>query len=473
MDPQVETWLRVSFWVLSAGVVVLPMRWALISLLLLAHLDLSGASFASASEIGVENAIKVAGLPLVLLLRMRLGPLRNARLSWAAAAWAGLMIYSAVATLWSPFQISALKMVAYLWSYSLLFLVFSHAWLKGWLSVRIILAIAWCSLAMAAWQTYYLQSPFLVEKGRLSTFASPQSYAAYLICVLAIVSLSFKSGIGFRLSSAVIVFATFLTGSRYALMGLASLLTILWFVRTITGKNAQQKAFALVKGVAGAAAVILLFMAVLEYSPDNRFSEMLRPNPYGGSVLQNVGTLVWRLGIYQGATDSIVSGGVGRLVFGAGTSSGAGFLLEYDRRYRAHSIDANRALHNEFLRALYEWGLIGFTLLAAFLIFLLAQVVKRVARDRSRYALALLAVCPTLVISLTVENVLAGPGGPGGVGFALVLSCGLGRRRLAGQRVPTGEVAPPAEFSWAESQAWAASRAAFGGRQIRAHGGIE
>ena len=60
---------RVLFWVFAAGVVLLPMRWSLFCFILASHMDITSLTFNSATAVGLENTVRIAGLPLLLLLR--------------------------------------------------------------------------------------------------------------------------------------------------------------------------------------------------------------------------------------------------------------------------------------------------------------------------------------------------------------------------------------------------------------------
>jgi O-antigen ligase len=428
MDEQILGTIRILFWALAALVFFLPVRWAVLAYLLIAHFDLSGSALASTSEIGFENTIRVLVLPLWLLLRMRLRPIRASGWSWASAAWVLLVFWAATTTLWSPFQLSALKMVSYLLSYLLLYPILSYAYAQSYLGYRNLISVLWLSLGLAALQTWVIPFQFLTTEGRFTSFVSPQSFAAYLVAVLSILLFSKKSGFFHAFTVLTVIFGIFLTGSRYVLFGLLLLLGIAWVMRMVRGGNARSAVLVFFKGTAGIAAIALLFGVFVEVFPDSRVHQLLTSNPYGQSVFQNVGTLVWRLGVYQETIREIGENDLPRLIFGSGTSSGAEFMLRYDRRYRGATIDANRVLHNEFLRALYEWGIVGLTLLVGFLVLIFAKACVRVWRDGSVNALAVICACPVIVFSLSIENVLAAAGGPGGVGFVLVLAFGLAGR---------------------------------------------
>ena len=98
-------------------------------------------------------------------------------------------------------------------------------------------------------------------------------------------------------------------------------------------------------------------------------------------------------------------------------------MLNHDPdHYDRDGIDANRVLHSEFLRALYEWGILGLGLLLAFLITTTAGFVKKITADRGGAALAFAGALPSIVMGLAIENILAGAASAGGVGILLAMT---------------------------------------------------
>src|SRR5258707_6678289 len=154
MGSQVLFLGHILYWILAGFVALVPLRWAIPCYLLVALIDSSGADLASASTMGFENSLKIVGLPTLLLLRI--GWKKYKVLNWPplTKSWLLFFSYVAIAALWSPFQLSALKMIGYLYSYSVLFVVFSYAWAEGWIDEKVLAAIVVVVLALAAIQTY-------------------------------------------------------------------------------------------------------------------------------------------------------------------------------------------------------------------------------------------------------------------------------------------------------------------------------
>src|SRR6185503_3403251 len=109
-------------------------------------------------------------------------------------------------------------------------------------------------------------------------------------------------------------------------------------------------------------------------------------------------------------------------VLGFGTSTGARLYRENFLDTSEEAFDANRIVHNEFLRSLYEWGFVGFGLLASVITTLGLFLIRTYRRTRSNYALVALATFPTMLLGLAIENVLSGPMVANGIAF----SCAIG-----------------------------------------------
>src|SRR6202047_3441974 len=87
---------RVLFWVCAAGVLFLPMRWSLFCFILASHMDITSLTFNSATAVGFENTIRIAGLPTLLLLRTGFVSLKETAWTWPQKIWLALMAYAAI-----------------------------------------------------------------------------------------------------------------------------------------------------------------------------------------------------------------------------------------------------------------------------------------------------------------------------------------------------------------------------------------
>ncbi len=134
---------RALFWVFAAGVLVLPMRWSLFCFILASHMDITSVTFNSATAVGFENTIRIAGLPTLLLLRTGFTALKDMAWTLPQKIWLALIGYAAIAGFWSEFPLAAIKMVAYLVAYFVLYMIFCGAWGERWLDIGLLRLVAW------------------------------------------------------------------------------------------------------------------------------------------------------------------------------------------------------------------------------------------------------------------------------------------------------------------------------------------
>ena len=142
----------------------------------------------------------------------------------------------------------------------------------------------------------------------------------------------------------------------------------------------------------------------------------------------------FRLTRWKRAITALGRRGPVRLIAGSGTSSSVQLAKVTDvHRWRGDKtrIDANRVMHNTFLRVVIEWGLTGLAIFMAFLGVLLAKIAKLLREDRQpRTWILVLGVFPLLVFLLT-GNPLASSGTPGGMGAVLWLAVLLTANKTA------------------------------------------
>ncbi len=420
-DPTI-TVVKFLFVLLGGLSLLTPPRWALFSYLLLTQVDLSGSDFASASTMGWENAFRLVVIPTILLLRFR----SKAQLpSMPAGIWRWWLLFVAdvaIASYWSPFPLSALKMIGYLYCFSVLFILFRQAWVQRWFSVRFLIANLGLALCIAGLQTYALGDPASSE-GRLSSFDDPQNFAAYLISIAAIVWFESEGGALRWFALIAAAGGILLTGSRYALIGLGGLL-VLSFLRQWFEQGAAERLRALFKRVLFAATAILVLATLLiHYAPENRINDLVSYAVTSSSSYEDVGTFGWRVLLYEEAIGQLLQRSVPGLLFGSGTSSSGNIKIDvYSASFTPDDVDANRSMHNEFLRAIYEWGVVGLVLLIGVLVSTFRICWRRASQMKESQALAYVALFPTLVLGLGVENILANAGHPAGTGYLLAFT---------------------------------------------------
>ena len=288
------------------------------------------------------------------------------------------------------------------------------------------------SLALGAVQTFYYGGAAYGFDGssqptRFSSFVSAQQYAAFLVAFLA--ATLWYPNIR-QLVRWVVVSGTIgalaLNGSRTWVLGaFLAVFVYMWYSsRRITA----YVALAVATTVFGGLLVLNLnpLNSGLLDGASSRVTATLRAIITGQDTPHDVGlaNLNFRLSIYSGAMDELRTEGMGEILFGHGTSSGGNVLLSvFPRSYRADRIDPNRAIHNEWLRALYEWGIVGLGLLVAAVITLIGALVLRHREQPLNVGSgAVLSFIPAFLLAFSTENVIAGAGNAVTLSLALVVA---------------------------------------------------
>lgn len=427
MDPDLVS--RLLFWAFTAIILVAPLRTSVFVYLLLSQIDASGPGFGSTSSVGFENLVRIAIIPS--LLAWRLGVFADWRKPWGmlGKSWLLFTAWAAVAVAWSPYQLSAAKMIAYLISYALLFGVFAKTWERGLLTPKLIVANIYAVLMIGVIETYLCGNPFgtLETIDRFTTFASPQTLAAYLASMVAVLSVLRPLKAIHWLGIAAAVVGVIGTGSRYVLAGLIvlGLVVALLFAEKISFA-------AYLRRITLALLLIIILVGSLRIAaPESRLNEIFGAADITKIDVEDVPTFAWRIQIYLTAIDDISNWEKKSWIIGEGTSS-AGDVILRAVGFDVETVDPNRAMHNEFLRALYEWGLIGLALFIGVLVVIVLQQV-RWWRNGIVESAAALVLFPTILISLCVENILAASGGPTSCGFLLCLTLGYANCLVAKQ----------------------------------------
>src|SRR2546428_1102921 len=204
----------VLFFVLTGGVLFLPLEWSIPAYLLIAQIDLSGPSFASTTTLGLENTLKVIILPVVLLWRIGWLTARHSRWPLIAKTWIVLVGYATVSAIWSSYPFSAMKMIGYFACYGILLIVFTSGWSRGWITDRAIAVVGWCVIGLAVVQTYVLGDIFGNSEGRFTAFSDTQGFAAFLLSLLALLLCGSSSKWWIHATEIILVIGIILTGSR-------------------------------------------------------------------------------------------------------------------------------------------------------------------------------------------------------------------------------------------------------------------
>jgi O-antigen ligase len=410
---------------------------SIVGFLTLANLDMSGPWFDTTQQVGWANALKAIGLPLWLLARGWLAARSRQDLSLQSLSarvlgsramwlWAGLVVYSMLAMAWSPDRLAALKLVAALISHTLVFAAAFCFWLAGRLNSRVVLAAVLAMIALAALQSLVLGGSYEAHASyhtrRFTSFSSPQSFAAGLVAFSALLLWHPRWSPFSALPLAALVCLVLLAnGSRIGFVG-AVVGLVIWLLRRFDGRRL-------------AVALVLLLMvgfaqtleAIRPMLKETRLAEMVSAADRGVVGLEEVSTLGWRLDMYDCILQEIEARSPGRLVVGSGTSSGG--QLEFVCTERPYlNLNPNRIIHCEFLRALYEWGLIGLLLLVALGIVFVAAAAKqwwlaaKPGGEQPPPMGPLASALPMVLFAMALENTIQAAASPATVAFSVVLA---------------------------------------------------
>ena len=418
--------VRIMFW----GLAVLSLRKGrpgVIAYLCLVHLNVFSYTAQSVNAVSFENLVKVFMLPLFMLWRDR--PLPKVPKDWKKASWLwmAVTVYACVATAWSTYPLAGLKMTAYLISYALLFLVFLRHWRSGSLNRQVILISLWSGLALAIVQSYILPNPFglgdeLDFAARFTSFCSPQSFGLFLVVHAAFLLCYADRDRMFWVSIVASSVGVLMTGSRYAFLGMAVLL-LGSFVFSKEGRVTHPALGRLPgKQVALGAATILLMIGLARTLPGNRLQELLGSPSSSVQSYEELGTVAFRFAVYEDAWERIQEFSHATALFGKGTSTSADVKIDILPTFNEDTVDANRSMHNEFLRALYEWGVTGLVLLSGFFFTITWRIWRVGLSGNGGKLIPLVALLPSLWLSMLVENTLSNPGEPAGTSIALILA---------------------------------------------------
>jgi hypothetical protein len=265
------------------------------------------------------------------------------------------------------------------------------------------------------------------QPSRFSSFVSAQQYAAFLVAFLAITLWHRDFGTPARLILSIALGgALVLNGSRAWFFGALLVgFAYCWLrFRRVLGFIA----FAAAGAILFAAFIVNLGMAgdLALDETGSRVVATLNAVLTGTDTSRNVGlrNLTFRLSIYQGVLNDFRTGHAREILLGHGTSSGGGAALRvFPNLYNVEQIDPNRTIHNEWLRALYEWGVLGLTMLVLVFSTFLAGLIKRYRTSDGRFgASVVLSFLPAFLAAMTSENILAGAGNAVTMSLAVVVA---------------------------------------------------
>ena len=423
---------QIIFWALLPFALLAPPRWAVLSWLIMGNLDATEPGFSSASSFGWINVVKGVGIPLVLWMRLGNAPSRVLN-TVPAKLWIGLAAYASVAALWTPFPLAAVKLVGSMAGILITILVLEKAARTGLLTGTVLSLLICSTILLGVFQTYYFGG--LVygydgpdQQARFSSFIHAQQYAAILVAFFTLILWREQLRQVQRLVLGLATLAALaLNGSRTWFIG--AIIAAIVFCFISFRRVALIAAFGVASVSLAALALANLTSGDIDWLSEapSRIVATSKALLSGEDTAQRAGlrNLSFRFIVYDGVVEELRSAGPRELIFGHGTSSGGTVSLRlFPHVYNADHLDPNRTIHNEWLRALYEWGLVGLALLVSVFGSLTVGVVRayRESAWKPPYA-ALLSFLPAFLAALSTENIIAGVGNA--VTFSLALLIGL------------------------------------------------
>ena len=414
----------ILYGVLFAVVLLAPLRWSLVAYLLLSTIDLGSMN----SSIGLLNTAKAILLPVFLLWRLR-NYAGHAPPIVAPIAWGLLTTYAAIAACWSFYPMFAIKLVGHMIGSFVICLMFLRATKGRYLTPSVVLPVTIGALVLALLRSLFAPS-FQGEPERFKSFSSAQSFAAFLVALycVALCSKSLRPALRLPLCAALAA-AVILDGSRLWMLGLVlSTVVALLVSNAATWMKVCVAGLSLVVLALGIAEGDLVLGLVAREAPSNRIAAAIIAGYRGDSKSFGLGTYRFRRELDFRALDAISNSDAIKLTFGHGTSNSA--LLAGGL---AKNPDPNRIMHDEWLRVLYEWGLVGTVLWLMFLGSITAYAIQGVKQPKGWGSKPLLIYFPAFALGLAGENIIAGAGNDVSIGFLLVIAFASTSHRLSFQ----------------------------------------
>jgi hypothetical protein len=379
-----------------------PLRWSFVALLCISTIDYAGGR----NSFAIGNVLKGLGLPAILLWRTRQWS-GHRYVVLAPGAWLAFVGYIGIAGFWSLFPMSAVKLVLQMLGTYATAISFIRGTKAGAVSGRTAVYAAVGSLLLGVLATYILHTG--IDEGRFTSFMSAQGYASLLAGLYCIIlcSRGINTSTRFALCS-LLVLAIIKDGSRTWFLGVL-LSTTLYLVL-----SRGRIPIKICAGCFGIAVITIMiagedtFLGFIAHTAaGNRIAAAVTAAMTGDTSSVGLGTFNFRRQIGEIAIADIERSQPSELFFGRGTCNGAIITGSLFRGY-AQMFDPNRMLHDEWLRVLYEWGIVGSALWLVFVGSLVIFALNGFRTDRTGDAKALLIYMPSFFVALSTENMLAG-----------------------------------------------------------------
>lgn len=408
--------------VLFAAVLLAPLRWSLAAYLILSTIDLGSMN----ASIGLLNTAKAFLLPAYLLWRLRKHA-GHGQIIVAPIAWGLLIVYAATAACWSLYPMFAIKLVGHMIGLLIICLVFTRATKGDYLTPAVVLPVSIGVLLLAVLRSVFAPT-FQGEAERFKSFSSAQSFAAFLAALycVALCSKSLRLAIRLPLCGALAA-AIILDGSRLWMLGLLlSTLVALFVSNAAAWMKVCVAGLSFIVLALGVAEGDLILRLLAREAPSNRIAAAIVAGYRGDLKSYGLGTYRFRRELDFRALDALSTSSAKELTFGHGTSNSAVLAGGL-----ARNPDPNRIMHDEWLRVLYEWGVIGALFWLVFFSSITIYAVQGVKRNRGWYSKPLLIYLPAFALGLAGENIIAGAGNDVSTGFLLLIAFASASHRIA------------------------------------------
>lgn len=406
---------QLLFWVAFLASVFLPLRFALVTYVVMCNIDMPG----------LGNMIKILLVPMIFLFRIRRASpkedryaIRRPIIEIPYLIWGLFVVYAALAIGWSQLgnTTAGIKFVANLVGILLYYLVFKRASNHGLLNTRFLTSAIISTIILGVIQTYVLDSTYGSEYSRFTGFIASQPYAAFLVGLFTLVIWNNQ----YKLSAKLILTLTLLTalvlnGSRTWFIGTCIVLAIFGLTKMFASLlHMSLIFFSLFIVVAGG---LLFYNYAMQNQERLENSNRLFQGFYTlVGQESNSGTIGFRENMNDAMIYEIKHSTQPGLFFGHGTSSSEYVARKYESyQFHGENVDGNRVAHNEWLRITYEFGIVGMIL---WLLFLLSCFFYLASKGYQ--IVPLLAYGGGMVVALTTENVIMSAGTIG-IGALMIL----------------------------------------------------
>lgn len=423
--------VTVIYIVLATAVVLLPVRWALVAYILLSTVDFR----TTGNHVDILNALKALALPLYLLWRLRKYS-GHRRVILAPIAWVLLAIYAGIASSWSFYPLLSFKLIGHMMGSLVICCVFLRASKGPELQPSLVVPVTIGVICIAALRSIFAPH-YADEAARFTTFSTAQAFAALLVALYCIALCSKALHPAARICMCCLLPAVLvLDGSRIWAFGLlmsSVLALVISNIRTWVKLCALGLVIVIAATVIGGSDTIVRFLS--RHAQSNRIAAAITAAYIGDTNSAGLGTLRFRKGLTAEVVDQLDKSSLTELLTGHGTCNGplmGGSITK--------GLDPNRFFHNEWLRVIYEWGVIGLLLFVLFLGSMVAFAIIGFRKDAYGYARPLLVYLPAFLVGLTGENMIAGAGNAVSVGFLLTIGFAGISHRPSRRRIQSGEI---------------------------------